>query len=248
MTFKDHFSGHADSYARYRPDYPPELFDYLATLVPRHDIALDCATGNGQAALGLARHFDLVIASDGSVQQLRSAQQHPRVAYLGNLAEQPALRNASTDLVVAAQAAHWFDHERFHREVQRILRPQGALAIWTYGLAQIDPLVDAVVLNFYQRTVGEYWPPERRYVESAYRDLPFPWPEVAVPQFQLNLSWDLDSLVGYIGTWSAVQRYRKATATDPLPPLRQQLAACWNSPTTPRSVIWPLHLRVGRAH
>ena len=109
------------------------------------------------------------------------------VAYLGNLAEQPALRNASTDLVVAAQAAHWFDHGRFHREVQRILRPQGALAIWTYGLAQIDPLVDAVVLNFYHRTVGEYWPPERRYVESAYRDLPFPWQEVAVPQFQLNL-------------------------------------------------------------
>jgi SAM-dependent methyltransferase len=246
MTFKDHFSGHADSYARYRPDYPAELFDYLATLVPRRDVALDCATGNGQAALGLARHFDLVVASDGSVQQLRSAQQNARVAYLGNLAEQLALKNASTDLVVAAQAAHWFDHERFHREVRRILRPQGALAIWTYGLAQIDPLVDAVVLNFYRHTVGEYWPPERRYVESAYRDLPFPWQEVAVPQFQLNLSWDLDSLVGYIGTWSAVQRYRKATATDPLPALRQQLAACWNSPATPRSVIWPLHLRVGR--
>lgn len=70
MSFKDHFSGHAGSYARYRPDYPGELFDYLATLTPRREMALDCATGNGQAAIGLARHFERVIATDGSIAQL----------------------------------------------------------------------------------------------------------------------------------------------------------------------------------
>jgi SAM-dependent methyltransferase len=246
MTFKDHFSGHAGSYARYRPDYPAELFDYLASLVQRHDVALDCATGSGQAAIGLARHFERVVASDGSVAQLRSAEQNPRVAYVGNLAEQIALRDASADLVVVAQAAHWFDHERFHREVRRVLRPQGALAIWTYGLTQIDAAVDAVVGRFYQDVVGEYWPPERRHVEAAYRDLPFPWHDLAVPAFQLRLQWDLDSLIGYIGTWSATQRYIKATGADPLPALRERIAAHWNSPATPRSVIWPLHLRVGR--
>jgi SAM-dependent methyltransferase len=246
MTFKDHFSGHAGSYARYRPDYPAELFEYLASVVPAHDVALDCATGSGQAALGLARHFGCVVASDGSVSQLRSAQQHPRVAYIGNLAEQMALRDASADLVVAAQAAHWFDHERFHREARRVLRPQGAVAIWTYGLASIDPDIDAVMHHFYQDVVGAYWPPERRHVETAYRDLPFPWQDVPTPPFQLNLQWDLDSLIGYIGTWSATQRYVKATGTDPLPALRARLAAHWNSPTTPRSVIWPLHIRVGR--
>src|SRR5215208_4676344 len=117
MSFKDHFSGHAGSYARYRPDYPSELFDYLATLTPRHDIALDCATGNGQAAIGLARHFERVIASDGSVAQLRNAQADPHIVYLGNLAEQPALKDHSVDLAVAAQAAHWFDHARFHPEM-----------------------------------------------------------------------------------------------------------------------------------
>jgi SAM-dependent methyltransferase len=246
MTFKDHFSGHAGSYARYRPDYPAELFDYLASLVQRHDVAIDCATGNGQAAIGLARHFGCVVASDGSVPQLRSAQPHPHVVYVGNLAEQMPLRDASADLVVAAQAAHWFDHERFNREVRRVLRPQGAIAIWAYDVARIEPDIDAVIHHYYENVVGKYWPPERSHVETAYRDVPFPWRDVATPVFQLDLKWDLDALMGYIGTWSATQRYVKATGTDPLPVLRERLEALWNSPPTPRSVIWPLHLRVGR--
>lgn len=246
MTFKDHFSGHAGSYARYRPDYPAELFGYLASLTPRHAVALDCATGSGQAAVGLAAHFELVVASDGSVSQLRNAHPHPRVAYVGNLAEQPALADHSVDVVVAAQAAHWFDHDRFHGEIRRVLRPAGALAIWTYGLAHIDATVDATVRRFYSDVVGPYWPPERRHVESAYRDLPFPWHEVAAPAFELKLQWQLDDFIGYIGTWSAVQRYTKVRAADPLPALRAELARDWNSPAEARSVVWPLHLRVGR--
>lgn len=246
MSFKDHFSGHAASYARYRPDYPAELFAYLASLTPGRAVALDCATGSGQAAIGLAEHFDLVVASDGSVPQLRSAQPHPRVAYVGNLAEQPALTDHCVDLVVAAQAAHWFDHDRFHDEVRRVLRREGALAIWTYGLALVSPQIDAVVRRFYNEVVGSHWPPQRRHVESAYRDLRFPWREIATPAFRLELQWGLDDLVGYIGTWSAVQRYTKARGEDPLPALRAELVQHWNSPAQARSVVWPLHLRVGR--
>jgi SAM-dependent methyltransferase len=246
MSFKDHFSGHASAYARYRPDYPPELFAYLAALTPRREVALDCATGSGQAAVGLANHFALVVASDGSVSQLQNAERHPNVAYVGNLAEQPALRDGSVDLVAAAQAAHWFDHERFYREVKRVLRKDGALALWTYGLADVEPRVDAIVHHFYSDVVGSYWPPERRWVESAYRDLPFPLREVPAPTFQLNLEWDLDSLIGYIGTWSAVQRYKRSTGEDPLPALRAEIAPCWPSPMELKRVTWPVHLRVGR--
>ncbi|MET0533211.1 MAG: class I SAM-dependent methyltransferase [Steroidobacter sp.] len=247
MSFKDHFSGHANAYARYRPDYPTELFTWLATLTPRRDVALDCATGSGQAAIGLANHFALVVASDGSVSQLQNAERHPHVAYVGNLAEQPALRDGTVDLVVAAQAAHWFDHERFYPEVQRVLKRDGALALWTYGLAFVEPRVDAIVRHFYSDVVGSYWPPERRWVESAYRDLPFPLREVTAPSFQLNLEWDLDSLIGYLGTWSAVQRYKRTVGEDPLPALRAEIAPCWPSPMETKRVTWPLHLRVGRA-
>jgi SAM-dependent methyltransferase len=246
MSFKDHFSGHAGAYARYRPDYPAALFTWLATLTPRHEVALDLATGSGQAAIGLAPHFDRVIASDGSVQQLLNAQPHPKVAYLANVAERPALQDHSVDLVVAAQAAHWFDHQRFHPEIRRTLRHEGALAIWTYGLAYVTPEIDAIVREFYEHTVGPYWPPERRHVENAYRDLPFPWREIQTPEFKLELQWDLDGFIGYVGTWSAVQRYTKARGEDPLPALRAEIAPHWNLDATTRSVIWPLHLRVGR--
>ena len=246
MSFKDHFSGHANAYARYRPDYPAELFSYLASLTPRREVALDCATGSGQAAVGLAEHFSLVVASDGSVSQLQNAERHPNVAYVGNLAEQPALKDGSVDLVVAAQAAHWFDHKRFYPEMQRVLRDEGALALWTYGLAYVEPRIDAIVRHFYTDVVGSYWPPERRWVESGYRDLPFPMREVEVPSFQLNLEWDLDNLIGYLGTWSAVQRYKRATGEDPLPALRAEIAPCWPRPMEAKRVTWPLHLRVGR--
>ncbi len=181
MAFKDHFSGHASAYARYRPEYPQELFDYLAMLTPRREVALDCATGNGQAAIGLARHFQCVVATDGSVSQLKNAQSHPHVVYIGNLAEQPALKNGTVDLAAAAQAAHWFDHSRFHDEMRRVLRPDGALALWTYALAFVTPQIDAVVRYFYEDVVGPYWPAERRYVMNEYRDLPFPWREIAAP-------------------------------------------------------------------
>lgn len=244
MAFKDHFSGHASAYARYRPEYPSELYDYLATLTQRCEVALDCATGSGQAAVGLARRYALVIATDGSVAQLRNAQAHPHVAYVANLAEQPALNDHVVDVAAAAQGAHWFDHARFHPQMRRVLRADGVLALWTYGLASVAPPIDAVVRHYYENVVGPYWPPERRHVENAYRDLPFPWREVTTPQFELRLDWTVDDFVGYASTWSATQRYTKVSGADPLPALRDQIAGVWGSGS--RSVVWPLHLRVGR--
>jgi len=246
MAFKDHFSGHARAYAQYRPDYPPELYAYLATLVSRHECALDCATGNGQAALGLARHFERVVATDGSVAQLKNAQPHPRVRYVANLAECLAVRDHSIDVITVAQAAHWFDHARFYPEVQRVLHPDGVLALWTYGLASLTPALDEGVRDFYANVVKDYWPPERRHVEAAYRTLPFPLRELTPPPLQLRLQWDLDTLVGYVGTWSATQRYAQALGVDPLPALRRRLEPHWGPPGELRPVAWPMHLRVGR--
>jgi SAM-dependent methyltransferase len=246
VAFKDHFSGHADRYARYRPEYPPELFEYLATLTPRRERALDCATGSGQAAVGLAAHFACVIATDGSIQQLQHARSHPNVHYVCNLAEQPAFKDASFDLVTVAQAAHWFDHTRFYASVRRILRPQGALVLSTYGMARIDPAIDVEIDHFYDNVVGPYWPPERRYIESLARDLPFDLKEEPAPKFEMVAHWDLDTYLGYIETWSAVQRYTKEKGVDPRSALREKLEPLWNSSQTVRPVVWPLNVRVGR--
>jgi len=80
-TFRDHFSGHAGSYARWRPGYPRELFEWVASLGGRCRTAWDCATGNGQAAGALAASFDRVVATDASLDQVARAVEYPGVSY-----------------------------------------------------------------------------------------------------------------------------------------------------------------------
>ena len=246
MTFKDHFSRQAAAYSRYRPAYPPELVEYVAAQAPARRLAVDCATGNGQAAAALAAHFDTVLAVDGSASQLARARLQPQVHYAAAYAERLPARDQSVDLVAAAQAAHWFDFERFHAECRRVLAPGGIVALWTYEKFRVNPAVDAVIDDFYANVVGGDWPPERRYVEQGYRTLPFPWRELPAPAFELETDWDAGQVMGYLETWSSVQRYRERTGRDPLPALRARLVADW-PPSVALRLRWPIHLRLGRA-
>lgn len=245
-SFKDHFSGGAKSYAEHRPGYPEELFAWVATLTHAHELAWDCATGNGQAAVGVAVHYRHVAASDASAAQIANRRAHPSVDYFVATAERSALREYRCDLVTVAQAAHWFDFERFHAEVRRVLKPGGVIAIWTYETFRIDPAVDAVLDHFYRAVVGLYWPPERRYVEEGYRTLPFPYEEIHAPVFTLEVRWNFEQVLSYLGTWSAVQRFRKDRGFDPVQELQPALAVSWGRPQDDKRISWPLHLRVGR--
>ena len=245
VGFKDHFSRRAADYGRFRPQYPPALVAHVAAQAPARALALDVATGNGQAALALAEHFDLVVASDASASQLAHAVPHPRVRYLRHGAERLPLAAGVADLLVVAQAAHWLDLAPFYREACRVLKPGGVVALWTYESFQVDPAVDAAVDHFYREIVGRYWPAERRHVESGYRTLPFPLAELSAPPFELVAEWSLERTVSYVGTWSAVDRYRVAERRDPLPEFAGSLAALWPAGVT-RRLRWPIHLRLGR--
>jgi SAM-dependent methyltransferase len=233
VSFKDHFSRQAAAYGRHRPRYPAELAAHLAAVAPGRALALDLATGNGQAVVALALHFERVLASDASASQLAHAVPHPRVAYLRHTAERLPVRSGAADLVAVAQAAHWFDFERFYAEARRVLRPGGVVALWAYELGWVDAAVDAAIGAFYRDVVGGYWPAERRYVEEGYRTLP------------LATDWSLAEIVGYLATWSAVERYRAARGADPLPALAAELEPLW-PPGGTRRVRWPIHLRIGR--
>lgn len=246
MTFKDHFSRQAADYSRFRPAYPAELIAYVATRAPDRRLALDCATGSGQAAVALAEHFERVVALDGSVSQLLHARSHPGVCYVAGVAECLPIADRRVSLVAAAQAIHWFDFARFHAECRRVLEPGGVLAAWAYGKFSVAPDVDAIVDHFYTDVVGRYWPPERRYVEEGYRTLPFPWRETTTPGFALDVDWGFEQLVEFLATWSAVQRYRDQQGADPIPDLRARLAQAWPAGLR-RRVHWPLHLRLGFA-
>jgi SAM-dependent methyltransferase len=245
--FADHFSRVATEYASYRPRYPEALFAYLAKLPTRRGLAWDCAAGSGQATVGLLPHFLRIVATDASAALLASAPADPRIEYRVAPAKASGLESGSADLITVAQAAHWFDLPAFYQEVDRVLAPGGALALWTYGVYHLeDPPLDRLLQHFYTEVVGPYWPPERRLVESGYRTIPFPFEEVTPPELAMTTDWRLPELLGYLRTWSATTRCCEATGRDPVEALAPELEALWGPVEGARRVTWPLGLRVGR--
>jgi SAM-dependent methyltransferase len=246
-SFHDHFSAIASRYADFRPSYPSALFDFLATLVPRTITVWDCACGSGQASVDLAERFERVIATDGSQDQIGSAAAHPRIDYRVALAEQSSLPDHSIGLLTVAQALHWFDLPLFYAEVKRVLAPGGVMAIWGYGFHTVEgESVNPIVQRYYSETVGPYWPPERKLIESGYRAISFPFAEITPPIFKMEVYWTLEQLLGYLSTWSATNRYIKATGRNPLPALAEDLKPFWGDADQPRQVAWTLPLRIGR--
>lgn len=245
-TFRDHFSPVANHYFNNRPTYPPALFDWLANRCKTQDLAWDCATGNGQAACELGRMFKHVVATDASSAQVDLGMPHPHVRYRVAPAEHSGLDANSVDLLVVAQALHWFDLESFHAEARRVLKSSGILAILSYGVLHVEgETVNALIQQFYHNHIGPYWPPERRHVENGYRDLPFPFHPIAAPPFVMKTQWNMQQLLGYFRSWSATNRYIKATGIDPVTALETRLHPCWGCPTQPRIVEWPLALQAG---
>jgi SAM-dependent methyltransferase len=245
MAPKDLFSRSADGYARFRPKYPATLFDWLAEVTPARGLCVDVGTGSGQSAVELGERFARVVALDPSEAQLAKATPHARVTYRRGEAEATGVEAASTDLVAASQAFHWFDHPRFYDEVRRIARPGGIVAVWCYGIDSINPEVDAVVDELYTGYLGSSWEPERRLVERLYRDVPFPFEELAPPRFEMHAEWGLEHLVGYIETWSALGTYRRNHGDDPMKTIIPKLEAAWGDAER-RVVTWPVGMRVGR--
>lgn len=249
-AFADHFSGAPGEYAEYRPRYPEALFDWLAGETAPRSLAWDCATGSGQAALGLARRFDRVIATDASPEQIATAAAiaaHPRVEYRVAPAEASGLGAGSADLVTVAQALHWFDRPAFYAEARRVLRPKAVLAAWSYGHVVVDhEPADRILRGYYAETVGPYWPAERALVDDGYRTIDFPFEEIDPPAFEMCAEWTLAALLGYAGTWSATTRFRKARGIDPVSELARELEAVWGDPETRRGISWPLAVRAGR--
>ncbi|HEU4730240.1 MAG TPA: methyltransferase domain-containing protein [Kofleriaceae bacterium] len=242
--FADHFSALAARYAAYRPRYPAELVDVLADRCARHDVAWDVGCGNGQLSVALARRFERVIATDPAQAQLDHAEPDPRVEYRCAPAEASGLADASVELAVAAQAAHWFDWPRFVAEAGRVVRPGGLVALVVYGNAELPGALGERLVAYY-RDIEPYWPAGRAHVNSGYRDLVLPWPEVAAPPVAMTARWTRDELFGYITTWSSTARYVAARGEGRLDELRRALAELWRD-DEPREVSWPLVIKLAR--
>lgn len=249
--FPDHFSSLAEGYVRYRPGYPSSLFAWLAGLAPSRRRAWDCATGPGQGVADLARHFERVVATEASLDQLLQGERDrkSRVQLVCSLAERSGLASGSVDLVTVAQAVHWFNLGAFWTEVRRVVVPGGVVAVWGYGLLTVEPdparRIEALLTRYYRQVVGPYWPSERRHIDERYRSIPFPFEELQAPRVVSETVWTREHLLGYLGTWSAGKRYREALGEDPRRRIEAELAAIWPDGEG-RRVRWELFVRVGR--
>ncbi|MBL0128750.1 MAG: class I SAM-dependent methyltransferase [Flavobacteriales bacterium] len=239
------FAAIAKEYARLRPRYPEALFTYLASVAPSRQLAWDCATGTGRSASALVEHFDSVVATDISEELMGQAEPQERIAYRKADALASGLDAGSIDLITVANAMHWFHGEPFVQEVRRVLKPGGVIAAWSFAFAQITPEVDRLTRKLHSEIVDPFWIEPNRIVEHGYKDLHFPFDPIDPPAFDMISRMDLDSLEGYLRTWSASTKFRAARGIDPIGLVHEELLIAWGDPAKVREVHWTLNLRVG---
>jgi len=200
------FSDKSDLYERARPGYPREVFSYLSGLSSETQLAWDCACGNGQAAIGLAQEFELVLATDVSAEQISNAKKHPQVRYKIGAAETTDFEDGCFDLVCVAQALHWFEYGKFWPEVKRVLKPGGVFSAFGYNLPSINPAVDDLVRKQILDIIEPYWAPQNQLIWNRYSDIEFPFRRLEAPKFEMTVSWNLQQLFALIHTFSATRR------------------------------------------
>ena len=241
------FSQDSDQYARSRPQYPDELFSYLSGLCEGHDRAWDCATGNGQAAVSCAKYFSHVEATDVSAEQIQHGIQHSRVRYGVSPAEQTTFVDNSFDLIMVATAVHWFDQPKFFREVERVLRPNGVLAVWGYAFFKVEPQVDDIIEKYLLAPIEPYWAEGNRQVMAGYPDLILPFEEIPNPRtFSITVQWNLEQFISYTRTWSAVKRCMVQTGNDPVQELESRITAIWPKGGIIKTIHMPLSFKAAR--
>jgi SAM-dependent methyltransferase len=242
---KNWFDQGGAAYAQFRPEYPPELAQFLGTIALPSSLAVDVGCGNGQLTVQLAEHFDQVLGLDPSADQIANAQTHERVRYLCAPAEKLPVDAASVGLITAAQAAHWFDLPAFYAEARRVGKKDAVIALISYGVLELDEALQARFDTFYRSEIGPYWPAERKLVDSGYRDIAFPFHERAAPPMEIRKQWNLSELLGYISTWSAVRKAKEAGRASILASFAEELAALWGDGEQRRRVAWPINMRLG---
>jgi ubiquinone/menaquinone biosynthesis C-methylase UbiE len=239
------FSPIAKDYAQYRPSYPPELFAYLADLAPGRTMAWDCATGSGQAAQDLVKHFDHVEATDISTELLAQAKPHKRIVFRQADALRSGLADHSVDLITVANAMHWFHGEDFDREARRVLKPSGIIAAWSFAFNTITPAIDRLTRKVHNEIVDPYWIEPNRIVEHGYKDLRFGFEEITSPSFSMMSHLNMDQLEGYMRTWSASVKYQRHHGVDPVSLVHEELLSAWGDPAEAKRVRWQLNVRMG---
>ncbi|GFY98162.1 S-adenosyl-L-methionine-dependent methyltransferases superfamily protein [Actinidia rufa] len=257
----DLFHKQADDYAEARPSYPEELFQFIASKTPNHDLVWDVGTGSGQAANALAGIYKNVVATDTSQKQLDFAPKLPNIQYkctpptmTMDEVERIVAAQSSLDLVTIAQALHWFDLPTFYHQVKWLLKkPHGVIAAWCYTIPEVNDCVDAIFRPFYVDS-KPYWDPARKLVDDKYRGIEFPFERVdgevdhtGPVEFKTKRVMDLEGFFKYIRSWSAYQTAKEKGVELLRDDVVESFKRAWSEDGEDRKVVvFPVHLRIGK--
>ncbi|WP_444933370.1 class I SAM-dependent methyltransferase [Microbulbifer sp. JTAC008] len=239
------FSDKSELYKTARPTYPPELYKCLSSLAPSNKLAWDCACGSGQAAIGLAKLFSSVYASDISVEQIKAAKAHPNIHYQVGPTEQCDLANESCDLVCVAQALHWFDLDDFWPEVLRVLKPKGIFSAWGYNWPVLDGELAQIFNDLILGPIETYWAPQNKLLWNHFKDIDFPFSTIQVSKPTMEAVWDLNEFFNFIHTFSAVRRCIDGMGGEFMEWAYRKAREVWKMPQEKRVVAFDFVLYVG---
>jgi SAM-dependent methyltransferase len=147
--FQPRFGHAAAEFERYRPEYPPELFEHILASVPsgRRERAVDLGAGTGKATRALLPHFREVVAVEPDPGMAAKLKGHLPAAIVRNsTAEDFSQPPATVDLVTVANALHWMDAPRVFANVHSWLRPAAIFAVFDRPLPKTTPAIDAITL------------------------------------------------------------------------------------------------------
>ncbi|OMO60089.1 Methyltransferase type 11 [Corchorus olitorius] len=251
----------AKQYAEGRPNYPPELFQLIASKTPEHDLAWDVGTGTGQAARSLGEIYKNVIATDTSPTQLEFAAKLPNIQYqqtspVMSMAELEGKvgTESSVDLVTISQAIHWFDLPVFYKQVKWVLKkPNGVIAAWCYTTPEVNDSMDKILQRFYE---NPYWDhPQRKMVDDKYMSIDFPFEPVdgeestgPFDQFAIERVMDLEDYFTYLRSWSAYEKAKQKGVELLSDDVVEEFKRAWGGDGNngQKLVKFPIYLRIGK--
>lgn len=243
---KNWFEEDGIQYAAFRPDYPAELGEALSKIIQHHHTAWDVGCGSGQLTSLLSQHFTNVIGTDPSAEQLKFAKTGSGIRYLQEPAEQTSIQSNSVNLIVAAQAAHWFNLEAFYNEAKRVANEEAVIALISYGVPYIEASVNSCFQQGYWQTIHKFWPKERSHVENGYRDIPFPFQALFFPNCFIHQEMNYHEFVSYISTWSAYKKAQQLNELETFHTFLEQLSKCWGDLTQSHQITWPISVKAGK--
>ncbi|XP_073501852.1 putative methyltransferase DDB_G0268948 [Phyllobates terribilis] len=215
---------HVYYYQKYRFSPPKKIQDMIFSYVHHkldepYELAVDVGCGTGQNTKILASHFEKVLGVDISQAQIEEAKiavNLPNTTFRVSPAEEVSVDNATVDLLAAHAAVHWFDIGKFMKEMHRILKPGGCIALFCYYLPTEIYYKDrseqmSKVISEIDNHLSKYQHEKMNLVRTGYKDIfeAIPYTnKLRRDDILTNIRMTLADLMGFVHSLSLFQIYR----------------------------------------